>query len=367
MSDLLISIIVPCFNQGHFLKDSIESVLNQNYSKWELIIINDGSTDGSAQLANELTCNDSRIRVIHQPNLGLSSARNTGLTAAKGDFIGFLDSDDTYLAGAFHAVFSQISRSDADLIIGGYSYFKGKNFFHTHQFSSAELSPELLLRTNQAPPVAHFLKYSVSKSIGEFDLTLKSCEDWEYWIRVAKMGFKIITIPEVIAGYRYVPNSMSRNAKVMYEALSEVSRRAFFNNFRSVESYQANTDRWEEMSEIQKKHLIQCLGVFIHQGKANEAAVWYREELAKWNWDIIDEDWLGLSSQLSWKYFFEQDEIKTIFHKLLPDLRIFFDELGYSPSTTSKLISQILRPQRYRLNHIRYGKLLGAVINQLFK
>ncbi|WP_187177845.1 glycosyltransferase [Algoriphagus sp. AK58] len=367
MDKPVFSIICPCYNQIDFLEDAVHSVLSQGFNRWELIILNDGSTDGSDRLADELARKDLRIRVIHQSNQGLSSARNIGLAVAKGDFIGFLDSDDIYLAGAFQAVFSQISKSNADLIIGGYSYFKGKDFFHTHQFTVSKLSPEFLLRTNQAPPIAHFLKHSVAKSIGDFDTSLKSCEDWEYWTRVAKKGFKIITIPEVIAGYRYVPNSMSRQPKVMYQALSEVNRRAHCNDSQLSENSTEIAHHSADISEIQKNHLIRCLGVLIHQGKANEASAWYQEEVVKWNWVLEDKDWLGLSSPLSWRYFFDQDEIKTIFQKLLPELRIFFYELGYSPSKTSKLISEILRPQRYRLNHIRYGKLLGALINRIFK
>jgi GT2 family glycosyltransferase len=358
------SIICPCYNQAEFLMAAIHSVQSQEFGQWELILVNDGSTDDSAEIAENFERTDPRIRVIHQANQGLSNARNAGSAVAIGQYLGFLDADDIYLAGAFHAVFSQISRSDADLIIGGYRYFKENDFFHTQKFSRNELSPAVLLWANQAPPVAHFIKHSVAKSIGDFDLKLKSCEDWEFWIRVAKMGFKIITISEVIAGYRYVPNSMSRKPKVMYEALSEVSRRAFINNSALLSSFHDNSQTSIDLKEIQKKHLIRCLGVSIHQGKAKEAATWFREEVPRWNWDIQDEDWLGLSSQLSWRYFLEKGEIEEIFTRVLPDLELFFLELGYSSDQINKLTRSVLRPQRFRSNHLRFGKWMGAAFNR---
>lgn len=359
------SIVCPCYNQAEFLKDAIHSVLLQEFEQWELILVNDGSTDDTPLIADEFARLDPRIRVIHQSNQGLSSARNSGLANAKGDFLGFLDSDDLYLPGAFEVVFSQASNTNAALIIGGYRYFKGTDILHSHSFTQEVLSHSVLLHANQAPPVAYFLKHSVAKSIGDFDTSLKSCEDWEYWIRVAKMGAKMITIPEVIAGYRYVPDSMSRKPKVMYEALSEVTRRALYNDSRLTDSSSGKADRTEVLSDIQKKHLIRCLGVFIHQGNAHEAAVWYREELTRWNWEIKDEDWLGLSSQLSWRYFLEKREIEGIFDQVLPELKIFFSELGYSREQIHKLTRSILRPQRFRSNHLRYGRCFGAAINRL--
>lgn len=357
------SIICPCFNQIEFLKDAVNSVLSQGYKSWELIILNDGSTDGSGLLADELARIDSRIRVIHQENQGLSAARNMGMSIANGQYLGFLDADDMYLPGAFDSVLAQFKTTGADLIIGGYRYFKEGGFFHTHLFPQSEVNPEILLTRNQAPPVSHFLKRTIVGQIGSFDPKLKSCEDWDFWIRIAKLGGKIITIPESISVYRYVTHSMSRNAKIMYESLSEVSHRAFSVDSRLPEIALQNIERSVDRAEIQKNHLIRCLGLLIHQGKPLEAAEWYREEFARWNWSLVNKDWQGLSSPLSWRYFLEKEEIHEIFTKVLPDLEILFSRLGYSSDQIKKLTWTIFRSQRFRSNQLRFGKWLGAVFN----
>ena len=91
----LISIIIPVFNVRPYLETALESVIRQTYSHLEIIVIDDGSTDGSGVICDELAKRDDRIKVVHQENRGLSSARNTGLDMMSGDAVAFLDSDDS--------------------------------------------------------------------------------------------------------------------------------------------------------------------------------------------------------------------------------------------------------------------------------
>ena len=90
----LISVIVPVYNAERFLKKCVESLLNQTYRNIEIILVNDGSTDSSGLICDELCKRDCRINVIHQKNLGVSATRNNGIRCAKGTYIGFVDSDD---------------------------------------------------------------------------------------------------------------------------------------------------------------------------------------------------------------------------------------------------------------------------------
>ena len=90
----LVSIIIPCYNQGLFLEETLQSVFNQIYTDWECLIVNDGSDDNTEEIALNWTDKDSRFRYFLKKNEGVSSARNFGLHKAKGDFIQFLDSDD---------------------------------------------------------------------------------------------------------------------------------------------------------------------------------------------------------------------------------------------------------------------------------
>ena len=88
------SIIIPIYNEEAYLREAIDSVLAQTVSDWELLLVDDGSTDASAAICADYAASDARIRMLRQPNRGLSAARNAGLAAAKGEWIAFLDGDD---------------------------------------------------------------------------------------------------------------------------------------------------------------------------------------------------------------------------------------------------------------------------------
>ena len=90
----LFSIIIPCYNQAHFLPDCLESLVNPSFSNWEAIVVNDGSTDNTNEVAKSYCLKDNRIRIIQKENGGLSSARNKGIENANGSRLIFLDSDD---------------------------------------------------------------------------------------------------------------------------------------------------------------------------------------------------------------------------------------------------------------------------------
>ncbi|MBR4863352.1 MAG: glycosyltransferase [Oscillospiraceae bacterium] len=108
----MISIIIPVYNGEQHLERCVRSVLNQTYRKLEIILVNDGSTDGTADLCDRLATQDSRIRVIHQENGGVSAARNAGLDAATGRFIGFVDADDTISEDTYESAFQATSNCD---------------------------------------------------------------------------------------------------------------------------------------------------------------------------------------------------------------------------------------------------------------
>ena len=115
--DGLISIIVPIYNSEAFLEKCVRSVLFQTYSNIEVILVNDGSTDGSGVICDRLAESDKRIRVIHKENGGTSSARNAGLDAAKGEFVGFVDSDDTIDANMYEKLHEHILQTNADMVV----------------------------------------------------------------------------------------------------------------------------------------------------------------------------------------------------------------------------------------------------------
>lgn len=113
----MISIIVPVYNVEKYLKKCIESVLRQTYKDFELILVNDGSTDKSGKICDEYLKLDKRIRVIHKKNGGLSDARNIGIKAAKGEYIAFLDSDDWIENNCYETLINLIKENNADISI----------------------------------------------------------------------------------------------------------------------------------------------------------------------------------------------------------------------------------------------------------
>ena len=130
-----ISIIVPVYNTVAYLDKCLNSILNQTYDSLEVICVDDGSTDGSADIVAKYENQDSRVKVIYQPNGGESNARNKGLQAATGDFIGFVDGDDWLELDMYEKLYELICKDESDLAAVGYfidkdnnvSYYEGIN------------------------------------------------------------------------------------------------------------------------------------------------------------------------------------------------------------------------------------------------
>lgn len=361
----LFSIIVPCYNQGHFLSKAVESVISQGFPDCELWIINDGSTDQTGQIAQRLSASDARIKVITQSNLGLSAARNSGIKVAKGKVLHFLDADDWLLPGCLEKVEKRFKDPKVDVCIAGYSYYLGDQIIHSHKFIVEEIPFSRVLNGNLAPPVSFFIRKEVLESVGDFDTSLKSCEDWDLWIRAAKSEFRIYSMNQVLVGYRYVAGSMSKKPKQMYAALCEVSSRAARVDPRISVTLPSNKDYDINLPEKFKIHFINCLGVSLFQGLIEDSKSWFAEESAKFRWSFSIADWEGLSSNLSFKYFLTPELTRKVLAENLPAFHQFFISIGYSENETRKILKRVFAAQFKKKNHLRFGKILGGIINKL--
>lgn len=114
---VMFSVVVPIYNTRCYLEDCVQSVINQSFPDWELILIDDGSTDGSGKIADALAARDVRIRVIHQENRGQFFARQAGIQLAQGEYLLFLDSDDRFVPGAFSFVHALLENKEWDLVL----------------------------------------------------------------------------------------------------------------------------------------------------------------------------------------------------------------------------------------------------------
>ena len=160
-----VSVIVPVYNVELYLEACLESIIGQTFKDIEIILVNDGSTDGSLGIMTSYASKDSRIRVLNQANRGVSVARNTGLEHASGEYILFVDSDDTILPNAIEALYRKAGETGADLVIGNALFcYPDGNRFGFHFFSrgatlnngslrSGEAAYTELMEANKFPPL----------------------------------------------------------------------------------------------------------------------------------------------------------------------------------------------------------------------
>ena len=136
--DSLVSMIVPVYNKRDYLETCVNSLRAQTYTNLEIILVDDGSADGSGELCDAYAREDSRIRVIHQPNCGASSARNTGLDAAGGDYLCFVDADDRVLDTMVSEMAAVLEGEGCDLCVGGIMVLDEKDEFNSHCLTHPE-------------------------------------------------------------------------------------------------------------------------------------------------------------------------------------------------------------------------------------
>ena len=205
----LVSIIVPCFNQANFLKESLQSVLDQTHENWECIIVNDGSPDNTEDIANKWCETDNRFRYFKKPNGGLSSARNAGIRIAKGDFILPLDADDILDKSYISRLLPELISDNSLSVVSCYSKFFEKNISNiVYEFKPVGSSYRNLLFENNLIATSLFRKKDWTE-VGGYDEKMKNgFEDWEFWISITKSGRKYKIVEEFLFYYRKSRNSM---------------------------------------------------------------------------------------------------------------------------------------------------------------
>lgn len=225
LAEPLVSIIIPNYNHGAYLGDAIQSVLAQSYSNIEIIVVDDGSTDDSRAIAESF---GNRIHYIWQQNSGLCAARNTGLAAAKGVYIGLLDADDMLEPDYCQRLVSALlAFPNAEGIICGYRFVDEDNNslpqIESRSLIGQELY-ELLLKGNFLVPESILLHRRCYKNVGSFDTDLTACEDWDMWLRVSQ-SHRIISTERVLTRHRIVPDSMSSDpARMLNNRLAVLNK-----------------------------------------------------------------------------------------------------------------------------------------------
>ena len=207
----LVSVIIPCYNHAHFLGEAISSVINQTYPHIEIIVVDDGSTDDTAQIAKAYP----NIRYVRQNNCGLSRARNVGLSHSKGDYIVFLDADDCLFPNAIDIGFRALaSRNDFALAFGLFVHIGISQGMGTRSRDGNYNYKALLRRNFIGNPGSVFYRRSVFTEIGEFDEANSPAADYDLYLRVARQ-FPILCHHQLVVQYRKHGANMSNNARLM--------------------------------------------------------------------------------------------------------------------------------------------------------
>jgi glycosyltransferase involved in cell wall biosynthesis len=243
----LVSIIIPCYNQAQFLGEAIESVLAQSYSNFEIVVVDDGSSDNTSEVAARY----SGVRCIRQDNQGLAATRNAGLGQSNGDYLVFLDADDRLLPQALEAGLASFETHPDCAFVAGHHRLIGIDGSLLEELPPHRVAREhyadLLRRNYIVMHAAVMYRREVFDSVGNFNTSLKACEDYDLYLRIARQ-WPIYCHAHVVAEYRQHGANMTQNPALMLESALTVLRSqwpAVQGNARFEEAYRAGMRFWQ--------------------------------------------------------------------------------------------------------------------------
>lgn len=193
-----ISVVIPCYNHGAFLPETLESLRNQTFHDFEVIVVNDGSTDeGTVKRLQQIE--QSEVRVIHTANSGVSAARNRGIEEACGEYILPLDADDL-IGPSYLARTSAVLDEQSDVVVA----YGERTMFGEMEGGGRlpEYDPRALLLDNCISPAALFRKDDWRKVGGYNEKMINGWEDWDFWIALSKFGKRVVKLPDILFYYR---------------------------------------------------------------------------------------------------------------------------------------------------------------------
>jgi teichuronic acid biosynthesis glycosyltransferase TuaG len=214
-----VSIIMPAYNAEKYIAESIKSVIDQTFKNWELIIIDDGSTDNTKVVVAQYAQNDNRIKYFWQKNGRQGKARNLGLANAKGELIAFLDADDKWEKEKLTIQFELIRNKGVDLVFSNCYLFDGQYVFESTNVSKGLYggndAVKAFILNNQIGILTVLCKKSVIERVKGFpeQLDIQNAEDYHLWLRLLLAGCTFYTDDRVLAGYRQHADAMTNDDK----------------------------------------------------------------------------------------------------------------------------------------------------------
>ncbi len=219
-----VDILIPAYNAAKFLAEALDSVIAQDFDDWRILLVNDGSTDATGEIAAQYQKQlGDRMLVITQQNAGLPAARNAAIRASSAEFLAILDADDVWLPFRLtESLRSFELRPAAGLSYGLNTWIDqhGKvltSFKGNPKHAEGRIAPWIYMRKVELPcPTVTFRRRCVDE-VGMFDETMRATEDRDLWLRIA-LRYEVAYVPKVIAYYRSSPNSMSTDMDRMLTA-----------------------------------------------------------------------------------------------------------------------------------------------------
>jgi glycosyltransferase involved in cell wall biosynthesis len=228
-----VSVLIPAFNAAKYLPVAIDSVVSQTLLDWQIMLVNDGSTDDTDQVvAPYLEKLGNKIRYIKQENRGLPAARNTGIRESSGEYLALLDADDIWLPSRLSESVEALSNKPQ----AGLSYalitqidpegHLGYTFPGNGKHGEGRIAPYIYMRKIELPCPTLTFRRKCLDEVGLFDETMRATEDRDLWLRIA-LKYEVAFVPKVLAYYRISPQSMSADPERMLRAQRVFIRKHF--------------------------------------------------------------------------------------------------------------------------------------------
>jgi glycosyltransferase involved in cell wall biosynthesis len=215
----VVTVVMPAFNSAQVIKDSLDSIQAQTFRDFEVIVVDDGSTDNTAQIVRNFCKADARFTLIQQPNSGISRARNAAIRQARGEWIAFLDSDDLWLPEKLSRQMElSVKDPHANLLFTNYYPWDGKNdlregYSPEKSLPQGDVMEELIWRFVFLPSSV-LVRRQLLLEAGLFDVELFLSEDWDLWLRLGTLGLKVRGVREPLVRYRRWPESHTAKNKL---------------------------------------------------------------------------------------------------------------------------------------------------------
>ena len=222
-----VSVLIPAYNAMAYLPETLDNVLKQTFKDFEVLIINDGSSDNIVEWASTIT--DPRVKLISQANQGVSIARNTAVMNARGEYVAFVDADDLWKPTKLEQQIHCLDDNPEVALVHTWMLLIDEEGKSTGRVMKSTLEGDALQKIIERNSIACssvMIRRSCFENVGIFDCNLKSIEDWDMWIRIA-LHYPLALIKEPLTYHRKLGNSLSKNWLVMEKDFGQVIEKTF--------------------------------------------------------------------------------------------------------------------------------------------